>query len=84
MNGKRLLKALKETIFYSAVIHLILLAIHMVRTGDWTLYNMASIFDMKLYFPEIDYGSVTTAAIAMIPVIALFFWNYFRAGGRTK
>jgi uncharacterized membrane protein YidH (DUF202 family) len=79
MDTKRILRALKETIFYCAAIHLVLLGIYVIMSGDWTFLSIASIFDMKLFFPAIDYASLTVVLVGLVPVIALFVWQYARA-----
>ena len=84
MVTKRLLKALKETIFYCAAVHLILLAIYVIMSGDLTYFNLASIFDLKLFYPQMDYASLTVATISALPVIALFVWQYVRTGAKSK
>jgi hypothetical protein len=84
MNIKRITAALKETIFYCAAVHLFLLAVQVIRSGDFSFFSMASIFDMKLFMPDIDYGSLSVALISLLPVIALFIWQYSVAGKRKS
>jgi hypothetical protein len=84
MSKNSVLKALKETIFYCAVLHLVLLGVYVIMSGDWTYFNVASIFDLRLFFPRIDYGSLTVAAVSALPVLLFFIWQYFRLGGKSK
>jgi|WetSurMetagenome_2_1015567.scaffolds.fasta_scaffold207116_3 hypothetical protein len=78
-------KALKETMFYCAAVHLTILALRMFSTRDWTLYSLASIFDLKLFFPQIDYGSWLVALATFIPVAGFCLWKWIlfaRADGK--
>lgn len=78
MGFKIFMKALKETIFNIAVIHLVLLAVYVAMSRDFSFFSMASILDMKLFFPEIDYGSLNLALIGLVPVLVLWGFHYFR------
>lgn len=78
MTFKVFMNALKETIFNIAVLHLVLLAVYVGISGDFSFFSMASILDMKLFFPDVDYGSTTLALMGLLPVLMLWGFHYFR------
>jgi hypothetical protein len=84
MSFKIFLKALKETIFNIAVLHLVMLAAYVAMSRDFSFFSMVSILDMKLFFPEIDYGSLNLALIGMVLVLAMWCFHYFRLAGNMS
>ena len=77
INWKSILGALKDTIFTIAVIHIALLTIYAVWSRDFSFLNMASILDLKLFFPQVAYD-FTAAVIGLVPVLALMAFFYSR------
>ncbi len=77
MNSKRFWLAIKETIFIIALIHIILLVIYAVLSGNFVYLNVANILDIQLFFRQLEYTPLV-GLIGWIFVVALFVWNYFR------
>lgn len=76
-NSKRLWMAAKETIFIIAFIHIILLALYALWSGNFVYLNIADILDLKLFFTQLEYTPLV-GLLGGIFVAALFVWNYFR------
>lgn len=71
-------KALKETIFQIAVLHLLLLIFQALRTGDFMYLSIANILDFHLFIEGFEY-TATTAIFSGLPVLILFVTNYVRS-----
>lgn len=72
---KRAYYAFKDTVFFIACLHLLLLLIHAVTTGQFVYINPANILDLQLYFKELSYSPLV-GIIGSLIVLILFGYNY--------
>ncbi|MBN2892489.1 MAG: hypothetical protein JXL97_11525 [Bacteroidales bacterium] len=63
---------IKGFILFSAITHLILLAIYSIIKGDITLLNYFNVIDIDLFFPNISKGTYNQI-FAAISMIGIFF-----------
>ncbi len=48
-----------ETILVLAVIHIVLLVVHVMFSGEWEYLNLADILDADLFFDNVSYTAAT-------------------------
>lgn len=77
MDFKRLIIAIKKTILAFAILHLILLLLYSVSTGQYVYLNLASILDLQLFFKNLQYTRVV-GLMSFIPVLIVIWINYKR------
>jgi hypothetical protein len=75
MNTKKLLLAIKETIFMIASLHIALLVLYAVWHQEWVLLDLANILDAHLFIEGFEY-SITTAGIGLVVLLLLLLRNY--------
>ena len=80
---KRIVKAVVLFLLASAVIHLLLILVHSVMTGNFALFNLFDILDLDLFFPEIAKGT-TSFVISACLSIALLSTIFFLVPSRKK
>jgi len=78
MDKKRIYQTVKDTIFQLASLHLFIILLRAVFTGDYGYLNMADIMDLKFFFPDLQYTALV-GIITGIPVLIVLFINYSRA-----
>lgn len=76
MDLRKIINSVKNTVLLIAALHLILLTIYTVSSGNFVYFNLANILDLKLFFPNLQYDS-TTGLIGFITVLVLILINYF-------
>ncbi len=77
-NLPRYIQALVGLMFLSAVIHMIVLIIYCIKTGDGTPFNFFSIVGADLFFPILTQGNYammysSITMMVLYGVIYLFF-----------
>ncbi len=77
MDFKRLIIAIKKTVLAFAILHLILLLLYSVSTGQYVYLNLASILDLQLFFKNLQYTRVV-GLMSFIPVLIVIWINYKR------
>ena len=63
------IKALKKTILFYAILHLIILLGYSVYTNNFKLLNLFNILDLELFFPNIPNGFMSDIFSVLILVI---------------
>jgi hypothetical protein len=65
-HPNKFLAATLETILILAVIHIVLLIIHVLFSGEWEYLNLADILDADLFMNNVTYGAATWVGGAAI------------------
>lgn len=77
MYKKALIDALKNLALFSAIIHMLLLAIFSIKTLDFSRFNFFDIIDLDLFFPNVAHGaSSQILSIAIGIIVFIFFYRY--------
>jgi hypothetical protein len=71
-------RAFRDTVFQFACLHLLLIAIQALRTGDYKLVHMASILDLNFWFQNVPY-TLLSNLLLFIPIVVVFFINFRRS-----
>jgi hypothetical protein len=67
--------ALKETIFQLAVLHLLMIGVQAIRSGDFQLVHLASILDLRFVLEDVSY-SISSNLLFYVPIVLLFLVNF--------
>ena len=75
----RYIDALLKLILVSAIVHMVLLIIYSVITGDFVILNYFNILDIDLIFPNVIEGTVSQVlsvlATVIVYVLILLFYT---------
>lgn len=73
--NKTWFRAFEKTVFQLACLHVLLIVIQAVRTGDYKLVHLSSIMDLGFWIQNPPYTSISNLLL-FVPIVALFFLNF--------
>ena len=77
VHKKALIDAFKNLALFSAIIHMLLLAVYSVKTLDFSKFNFFDIIDLDLFFPNAANGVISQILSITIGIIVfIFFYRY--------
>lgn len=78
MKKQKLLVAIRNTILFSAITHLIILAIVAIKDRDGTILNYFNILDLDFVWPAIHLGMLSQL-LSVLTVLGLIIFFYLRS-----
>ncbi len=74
MKSNKYFEALKKTILFSAVVHLIILLGNAIFTNNLKMLNLFNVLDLELLFPNILNGNFSDiSSLAVLIIIYIVF-----------
>lgn len=79
----RMLEAFLKFVLVSALVHLSVLAVILVLTGDITYFNYFEILELEWFFPGISEGllSQVLSAVTMVVLYAVTYFYFTKPKG---
>lgn len=72
-KNNRFVHALVFLMFFSAVIHMVVLALHFIMTKDYTPFNFFRIIGLDLFYPNFVSSS---GLLSVITIISIYVFSY--------
>lgn len=73
---RRFMMAVKKTVLTSVAIHLTLIVVYAVQTGNFKILNLFNILELDLYFPVLIQGAVSDilAFSTLLVMLGIYFF----------